>query len=277
MEEAIRPELTAGERELWCSEIERRCGIWFSESRMFVLARALWQRMQFRGTETYGEYHYLVTRSAAEWSALLETLLNHETCFYRHSPSFAVLSVELIPQLAATRRGTSGRHFKLWSAGCASGEEAYSLAIVADGTLAASFQHFEVLGSDLSLTALEVARKAHYGTRVADDVPEPLLGRYFRQESGGYTVNPGIRSTVRFEPFNFLDPATYPAEPQDVIFCQNVLIYFREAVRVKVAALLAECLRPGGFLVPAPGELAGLRVPGLASQRCAKAAVLRRE
>jgi chemotaxis methyl-accepting protein methylase len=81
---------------------------------------------------------------------------------------------------------------------------------------------------------------------------------------------------VRFEQCNLSDPSTYPAAPQDVIFCQNVFIYFREAMRVQVAAGFARCLRPGGFLVPAPGDLIGLTLPGLKWLRLRNTMVLQR-
>jgi chemotaxis methyl-accepting protein methylase len=276
-EEAIRPELTPGERDLWRDEVERRCGICFSDSRLYVLRTALLLGMRRRGIETYREYCGAVMRSPDEWDRLLEAILNRETSFFRHPPSFEALSFELLPRLAAARRKRGGGALTLWSAGCSSGEEAYSMAIAAREALSPSFDRYEVLGSDLSAEALAASRRARYSVRAVEEVPERLRGRYFTRDGSGYAVDPVIRATVRFERINFIDPATYPAWPQDVIFCQNVLIYFREPVRAQVAARLGGCLGPGGYLVCGPGELAGVRVPGLEYQRTEQAGVLRRE
>lgn len=274
MEETVCPELTADERDLWCAEIERRCGVYYSATRTFALRRALWQGMNRSGVASYREYYRLVSSGVGEWTALIDSILNRETCFFRHAPSFAALSSDLLPRLAAAGGWRGGEPLALWSAGCSSGEEAYSIAIAAHQALRPCFAPFAVLGSDLSSQALAAARQGRYGPRAADDVPESLLARYFVREDGQYLVGQAIRAAVRFERFNFIDAATYPSAPQDVIFCQNVLIYFREPVRSRVAAALAERLRPGGYLVAGPGELTGVRLPGLVCQPFGETAVL---
>ncbi len=276
MKDAIRADLTPAERDLWRQEIERRCGIWFADSRLFVLRSALSQRMRRLGIPTYRDYYHAAVPEAAEWDALQEAILNRETSFFRHGPSFAVLALELLPRLAEARRKRGGDALVLWSAGCSTGEEAYSLAMAADEVLGAGFEPHRVVGSDLSGYALAAARNARYHARAVVNVPERLRARYLVQDGGGYAVRAPFKDAVRFERFNFIDPATYPAAGLDVIFCQNVLIYFREAVRVKVADALAASLRPGGYLVPAPGELAGVRVAGLKPERSEQAVVLRK-
>lgn len=276
MREAMRPELTPDEQEFWREEIERRCGICLTESRLYVLRSALFQEMRRAGVETLPDYHRIASQNPAEWDLLLEGVLNHETSFFRHRPSFSALSLELIPRLVASRR-RAGDALMLWSAGCSSGEEAYSIAIVAKELLGPSIHPFEVLGSDLSVQALEAARRGRYGPRAVADVPERMRVRYFFRDEGGHAISAGVKSAVRFERFNLIDRATFPVLPQDVIFCQNVLIYFREPVRLKVAASLTGCLRPGGYLVVAPGELAGVRLPGMESCCWEQATVLRRQ
>lgn len=274
MDEAVCPEMTAGERDLWCEEIERRCGVYFSATRTFAMRSALWRGMRRRGIASYREYYRLVSRGATEWTALIEFLLNRETGFFRHPPSFAALSLELLPQLAAAGGGRRREPLALWSAGCSSGEEAYSIAIGAHQALPPGSTPFAVLGSDLSAQALAAATEGRYGPRTATAVPEPLLTRYFVREDGQYRVGQAIRAAVRFERFNFIDAATYPSAPQDVIFCQNVLIHFREPVRLRVASALAQRLRPGGYLVTGPGELAGVRLPGVECRACGETWVL---
>jgi len=251
------------EEEQWRDLVERRCGIYFSPNRLYVLQNCLWGEMQLRGIETYQDYYSLVLRSAAEWNRLLDRLANRETYFFRHMPSFSSLAEEILPARMAEGFGRGADPIRLWSAGCSSGEEAYSLAITAYEAAAPDRCGCQVLGSDLSSEALAAARRARYGARALSEMPPELQRRYFVRRGSEYEVVPAIRSMVRFEQFNFFDPATYPTAFQDVIVCQNVFIYFREELRTQAAAQLAACLRPGGLLLIAPGELASLDISGL--------------
>jgi type IV pilus assembly protein PilK len=169
----------------------------------------------------------------------------------------------------------SVKQVRLWSAGCSSGEEAYSLAIAASELSNAASCEFEVIGSDLSTEALAAAARGRYGQRALTEAPAEIQRRHFEPCGNEFQVSRALRALTRFENFNFFDPATYPAVAQDVIFCQNVFIYFREAMREDVVARLARCLRPGGYLVVAPGELAGVPVPGLEWVRLRHTMVLR--
>ena len=272
----IRPEMTRGEEAMWCELIERRSGNWFSEKRLYLLRSCLWREMQHRGIATFGDYYRLVEKNADVWNSLLDRCVNRETLFFRHMASYTALADELLPVIRAQRVRQGGNRIALWSAGCSSGEEAYSMAIAAKEAPPPGCFQFDVLGSDLSGEAVAMARRAVYGPRPVAEMPEMLRRRYLERRERGYEVNAAIRAMVRFEQCNLTDPSTYPAAPQDVIFCQNVFIYFREAMRVQVAAGFARCLRPGGFLVPAPGELIGLALPGLKWLRLRNTMVLER-
>jgi len=209
-------------------------------------------------------------------TASADRCVNRETLFFRHMASYAALSDELLPVIGAQRVRQGENRIALWSAGCSSGEEPYSMAIAAKEAPPPGCFQFDVLGSDLSGEALAMARRAVYGPRSVAEMPETFRRRYLVCHESGYEVNAAIRAMVRFEQCNLSDPSTYPAAPQDVIFCQNVFIYFREAMRVQVAAGFARCLRPGGFLVPAPGDLIGLTLPGLKWLRLRNTMVLQR-
>jgi chemotaxis methyl-accepting protein methylase len=273
---AIQSGMTRREEEMWCDLVERRCGICFSNARFYVLHNCLARQMQERGFERYGDYYALVLRSGAEWGSLVDRLVNRETSFFRDMPSFTALAEELLPSIIANKTSRRSRRVALWSAGCSSGEEAYSLAITASETTRPDDLDIRILGSDLSTEAVTAARRARYLERSVAAVPEMLQRKYFTKHGSEYELKPATRTLVQFETFNFFDPVTYPAVHQDVIFCQNVFIYFREEMRLQAAAGLAACLRPGGYLVTAPGELAGLRVPGLERVQLRHMAVLRR-
>jgi len=258
-----RPLMSRDEEEQWRDLIERRCGIFFSSGRLYVLQNCLWGEMRLRGMDVYQDYYSLVLRSPVAWNRLVERVTNRETCFFRHMPSFRTLAEEILPPRMAERSGQCENPVRLWSAGCASGEEAYSLAITAYETAALWDCEFEVLGTDLSAEALAAAQRARYGERAVSEMSPELRRRYLVRRGREYEVVPAIRAMVRFERFNVFDPATYPKAAQDVIVCQNVFIYFREELRMQAAARLAACLRAGGVLLPAPGELASLDFSGL--------------
>jgi len=275
--------ITPSEQELWRERVERSTGNCFPDSRLHVLRNCVSAEMRLRGIGDCRSYRRLVAESPADWNRLLNRLVNRETSFFRHQPSFTALRDQLLPRLAAGSAATAP--LALWSAGCSTGEEAFSLAI----TAAEAGVEVEVLGSDIGSDALAVAEKAVYTARDLAAVPLAVRRRHFvpqwrppspfaaAGEASLFEVAAPLRSRVRFVTFNLLDPATYPSRAQDVIFCQNVLIYFRNTVALEAAAALARCLRPGGFLVLAPGELAGARLPGLETVRLRDTVVLRRQ
>jgi type IV pilus assembly protein PilK len=253
-----RPELREAESQAWRELIESRVGIHFSEARTHQLTSALWRRMRELEVTSYASY-FKLAEAEAEWAALLESLTNRETHFFRHEPTYRALREQLLPKWLAEPAGIS-----LWSAGCSTGEEAYSLAMVCEE--AAAGRSFSILASDVSAGALEKAAAGRYGERAVVEVPRRYR-RYVAAVAGGQVqVTPEIRGRVRWARVNLTREAAYPGERFDAIVCQNVLVYFRAEVRQRVVAQLAARLKPGGYLLPGPGELAGLEGAGLRCQ-----------
>lgn len=250
------PELSLPEGRLWCELIERRCGVFFPESQWRHLRRGLWERMRAASIPSYSHYYRLLTenRWQSEWGRLLEDLLNPETSFFRHQPSFKALGAIL------SRRGSLPEPCSLWSAGCSTGEEAYSLAMAAIAVTGAA----DVVGTDLSPGALDRARAGMFSRRQIEGVPAAWRPRFLSEarRAGQFEVTNGLRQCVRFEPFHLLDRGTYPRREFDVIFCFNVLIYFRPPARQEALTGLLGRLKPGGHLLLAPGESAGLGLAG---------------
>ena len=254
---ASPPELSLPEGKLWCDLIERRSGLHFPESQWHYLRRRLWERMRIAAIPTYTQYYAWVAEAGRgeEWRLLLEDLLNPETSFFRHEPSFAALQ-----KLIQSRKNVV-RPYELWSAGCSTGEEAYSLAMTA---CAATGGRAEVLGTDLNGQALAQARAGVFTARQVAGVPAPWRKRFLREAGrpGCWEVEPVLRSYVGFAPFHLLDAGTFPKREFDVIFCFNVLIYFSPEARQEAAKSLFGRLGPEGYLFLAPGESAGLAIPG---------------
>lgn len=258
------PDITVAEFRAWQELLEARSGIVLNEQRRAFLQTILATRLRELGLDSYAAYYQQVTdgpRGAVEWSHLMDHLTVQETHFFRHSPSFRLLGEYLRGRLAGLAAGAA---WQLWSVGCASGEEAYSLALVAAEVQrnAGLDIRFGVTGSDLSLNALARARQGNYGVRRVAELEEALLERYFlAQPDGSFTVCDALRERTCFARLNVLDLARAPQRGMDVIFCQNLLIYFRRWRRRDILARLAERLAPGGLLVIGVGEVADWHHP----------------
>jgi chemotaxis protein methyltransferase CheR len=189
----------------------------------------------------------LATAAAAGRPEALEVLAEHalvgETSLWRHAEGL----VALAGLLAAT-----ARPLRIWSAGCASGEEPYSLALA---LLDAGRDREEdrILGTDVSARALARARAGVYGTRATRNLPPALAARWFHPDGPGARVDPRLEGLVRFERHNLLQPP--PQRDFDAVVCRNVLIYFDPGVAAAALLRLAEAVAPGGLLLLGPVEL----------------------
>lgn len=173
-----------------------------------------------------------------------------ETWFFRNPEHFLALAG---PVLHEVRLHAGSRPIRVWSAGCATGEEAYSIGL---SLLEGGVHSVEVVGTDLSEAALESARTGRYSQRAVRLVPRPLLDRYFERVNDQFLVGEALRQVVRFEHLN-LSREPFPTvrfAGCDVVFCRNVIIYFTpESVR-RIVRTFAECLLPGGALFLGPSE-----------------------
>ncbi|HHX35713.1 MAG TPA: protein-glutamate O-methyltransferase CheR [Gammaproteobacteria bacterium] len=265
---ALQPlaDMTTDEFHDWQKLLESRSGMVVSEQQRSFLQVNLSARMRELGVLDYSSYYQQVTDGpcgALEWVALLDRLMVQETQFFRHAPSFQVLTDFLTSKVQSTAEPAS---LSLWSVGCASGEEAWSLAICAAEVLRQTSKKIEfgVTATDISHNALRKARLATYGSRRIDRVPTELLERYFTPQAGGqYQVVNSLVRRLCFARLNMLDLAQAPMSGLDVIFCQNVLIYFRRWQRREILNRLVTRLAPGGMLVIGVGEVAGWQHPDL--------------
>ncbi len=264
---ALQPvaDMSAAEFRKWQTLLEERTGVVVNEQRRAFLQTNLTARMRELGVTDYTSYYQQVTagpRGAVEWSTLLDRLTVQETRFFRHRPSFEVLEHYLRERLAQGLQ----RPWEMWSVGCSSGEEPYSLAITAAEVLRDSErpEHFGVTGTDISLNALSKARDGQYSARRLDQMDEDLSRRYFlTQPDGRLKIMPSLAARVCCARLNVLELAKAPMSGMDVIFCQNLLIYFRRWRRREILNRLAERLAPGGLLVVGVGEVVGWQHPEL--------------
>lgn len=250
----------------WLDLFHRRCGLSFRDSQVPMLLQSLAAQRQRRSLPSDAAYYALLAAApdgSPVWHEALEGLLNHETSFFRHPASFDALRTRILPDLMARRAGNA--RLSLWSAGCSTGQETYSLAMVAMAEEALAGQ-FIVWGSDLSRRVIEIARRGRYGPRALNGLSPTLRQRFFREipsERGPeFEVVDELRQRVRFMSINLFSALDFNPR-YDVIFCHNVLIYFAPAAATRLLAELAARLRVGGYLLLGPGEGPGDQPPGL--------------
>jgi type IV pilus assembly protein PilK len=251
--------------QTWCDLILRRCGVAFRHTQLADVSGIVHDQMSVHGVVNEAAYYQLLAKSQGgpEWDALVERLLNHETSFFRHPPSFDALRKHILPELRDAR--ARGGRLNFWSAGCSTGQEAYSLAMLAMDDEALQGE-FTVWGGDISRHAIEIARRGRYAPRAIATVPDAYKQRFLRAIGTGpateYEISDQLRKRVRFMATNLVGADSFGAN-HDVIFCHNVLIYFSPAAVTQAVGVLASRLTLGGYLLLGPGEAPTARPPGL--------------
>ncbi|MCB0128010.1 MAG: hypothetical protein KDE58_37355, partial [Caldilineaceae bacterium] len=226
------------------TQLRLRTGHDFSGYKRGTILRRIGRRMQLVQAPTLGDYIQRLRQSDEEAELLYRDLLIHVTEFFRDREAWETLGREIIPQLFAGK----GRddHVRVWTVGCATGEEAYGLGMLLlehAGTL--NFPpHIQIFASDLGRTALDFAREGAYPEAIAANVSEARLARFFEQDNSHYRVRNELRELVLFTPHNLLqDP---PFSKLDLIICRNLLIYLQRPIQERVYESFHYALRPDG-------------------------------
>jgi chemotaxis protein methyltransferase CheR len=248
--------------ELWsepefvgiAEQVARRTGLVFAPNRCQTLEQAVRVVMRAQALDDLREFERQLASGRVPWEPLIAQMTVGETYFFRDNPHFEFLTQRVLPELAERR----GRQYcpRVWSAGCASGEEAYSLAMALDeqGKLDGSF----VLGTDLNRAALTRARAGRYKKWSLRGLDPKRLDRYFEWQSGEVLLSPRVRDQVTLQELN-LSGAAYPSAvtrtfAMDFILCRNVLIYLSPEAILDLARRMFDCLSPGGYLITGPSD-----------------------
>ncbi len=218
-----------------------------------TLQRRIERRMAERKCRTAAQYLALLDRDPAEYDALLGSMLIKVTSFFRDEETWTLLSDKVIPQLLAEKR--RGEELRVWCAGCATGEEAFSVAILLAEAMGPAFQNQEVkiFGTDVDEKAIAFARQGVYSREQVKSVPARLLKTWFVEEATGFTVRKEIRRIVVFGVNNLDSDA--PISRLDLLLCRNVFIYMDVALQKRVLTRFHHALRRNGVLVLGKSEL----------------------
>lgn len=257
------PELDDTQFARWQNLLEERTGMCIAPQRRSFLQTSLGIRMREVGCDSYQEYYERVQNGpsgAIEWSTLVDRLTVQETRFFRDPDAFAFVE-QYVQQKAAEQDNRDTLEF--WSVGCSSGEEAYSLAMIAERWLTPVGKRYAVTGTDISTIVLRKARAGRYQRRALEWVSPDyaVLGFDRSGPDGQLEIADLLRQRCCFSQVNILNLASCPLQSQHVIYCQNVLIYFRRWRRREILNVLAERLAPGGILVIGLGEMVDWQHP----------------
>jgi two-component system CheB/CheR fusion protein len=234
--------------------IRERSGIDFATYKTATIIRRLRGRMNATGHRSLGDYARLIETDAEEYARLISSLLIKVTEYFRDPKVFQHLRDHTLPMLIDDAR-QHGRQLRVWSAGCSTGEEAYSLAITlmeALGDAPGSQLEVRVFATDIDGAAIAFARRGLYPPSALKNVPADLLARYFARSDGGYEVVKSLRSLMIFGEHDLGARAPFPRI--DLILCRNVLIYFNQAMQRAALETFGFSLRDDGRLVLGPSE-----------------------
>ncbi len=239
--------------------IYRHAGIALAPSKKALLEARLAKRLRELGLSSFTDYFDLVMNNpeGTELIQLLDRISTNETHFFREPKQFEFLEQRVFPVWTAQASvGSRTRRIRAWSAGCSTGEEPYSLAMLLQNHFSSTFGwKIEIMATDLSTRALKAAQRAEWPITKANEIPQEYLKRFMLRgvgtQTGKMKAGPEIASLIRFERLN-LNDQTYPlAGMFDAIFCRNVLIYFDVQSRRRVIERLLDYLAPAGFFLSA--------------------------
>jgi len=232
--------------------VYEKAGIYFSDNKAYLLENRLKNRLSELNLSTFEDYYYYLRygdKSAEELYNLFDAVTTNETSFFRNQAQLEML--RSILRGCYLNGGQRSEVLRVWSAGCSTGEEPYTIAIIILELLE-TFQEvrpFEVFGTDISRKAIASAERAVFNGYAMRNVDGRIKEKYFVKAKNGYAIKESVRRFVKLGFLNLNDAAGYRKfSHMDIIFCRNVLIYFDDAMKRKVVDHLHTALKPGGHL-----------------------------
>jgi len=229
--------------------IEGRTGIYIDDSKQSSFKISLDVRMRILGIKDYDAYYSLITINAGgkkEFDELLNLILIKETFFFRDDRQLNVLTKNILPELIERKKE---KEIKIWSAGCATGEEPYSIAMAIMESHLPDYSNVSIYATDISEGVLKRAKEGFYNKSSMRAIDKEMLNKYFTHRNGHYFLGDQVKRRVRFETVNLVEPY-FPTEEEsiDIVFCKNVIIYFRLDTVKKVIRRFWNALAAGGCL-----------------------------
>ncbi|MEE1166460.1 MAG: protein-glutamate O-methyltransferase CheR [Treponema sp.] len=220
-------------------------GITFSATNRPILDSRIKEILREKKMTSVDEYYKLITTDHEEMKKMLDSVTTNLTRFFRNQPHFDALINYVIPHVLEEKRKKGEHTIRIWSAGCSTGEEPYTIAMILKKILPPGYD-FQVTASDISLKSLMIGQSGFYADNKVDGVPPEYLSRFFTKSAGGYQINKEIMDCVKFDYHNLQHDAGQ--RNLDVIFCRNVMIYFDEPAQLVVLNRFWESMAQHSYL-----------------------------
>jgi chemotaxis protein methyltransferase CheR len=245
-------QLTDGDFKLFRDYVHENCGIYFEDNKMYLMQNRLSRRLNELGIKSFRDYYYYVKydNSRQEFNNLINIITTNETSFFRNEPQLESFANDILPKVIREKRNEKNKTLKIWSAGCSSGEEPYTLAMVLIEKLkSTNFLDIQIFANDISQKVLQTARQGIYSENRVINVKPDFRKRYFSNDGGNYKVNQDIKRLINFSQMNLNDQSQFVLlQNMDFVFCRNVMIYFSDESKKKLVRNFYNILKPGGYL-----------------------------
>lgn len=234
--------------------IYEQCGIYIADNRKYLLENRLGNRLKKLSLRNFDEYYNYLKFDAAkdrELRKLFEVITTNETSFYRNPPQLDVFQEQVLPDVLSECRA-KGRKLRIWSAGCSTGEEPYTISMILNESLKAEVGEWDIriTANDLSERVLESARRGVYNDYTLRTTPVDIARRYFEMDNGANTLKDEVKRLVSFGQINLKDRGQIRrVERSQIVFCRNVIIYFDDEMKKQVISAFYDNLQPGGYLI----------------------------
>ncbi|MCM0756152.1 protein-glutamate O-methyltransferase CheR [Desulfovibrio aminophilus] len=235
--------------------IYAQCGIYVADNRKYLLENRLANRLKQLNLKNFSEYYYYLQYDAGrreELNRLFEVITTNETSFYRNPPQLQVFQEQILTDVLDSLRKSGQKKLRIWSAGCSTGEEPYTLAMIIADVLKGELPTWDVriTANDLSERVLESARRGVYNEYTLRSTPKDVLARHFVKQDSFYAVRPELKKLILYHQINLSDAAQIKrVERSQIVFCRNVIIYFDDEMKKKVIGAFYDNLLPGGYLI----------------------------
>jgi chemotaxis protein methyltransferase CheR len=220
-------------------------GITFTSTNRAILESRLKERLREKNLTSGKAYFEIISKDKEELKAFLDSITTNLTRFFRNQAHFDALEKFVTPELIKIKKSSGNTILKIWSAGCSTGEEPYTIAMLMSEILPPPWK-FEVIASDISLKCLMTAKEGFYAENRIVGIPDSYVKKYFDKTENGYKIHADIQSKIRFDYHNLKNDSGL--RNIDIVFCRNVIIYFDEAAQTAVINRFWDSMANKSFL-----------------------------
>ncbi|MBQ4133221.1 MAG: protein-glutamate O-methyltransferase CheR [Desulfovibrionaceae bacterium] len=235
--------------------IYEQSGIFIAETRKYLVENRLANRLKDLNLKTYGEYYYFLRYDAnrrTELNRLFEVVTTNETSFFRNNPQLEVFKEKVLKKILDAQRKSGQKKLRIWSAGCSTGDEPYTLSIIIHEVLGPEISQWDIkiTANDLSEAVLAAARQGIYSEYSLRTTPLTMVAKYFTKEGNHYRINNNVKRLISFGQINLNDQMQLRrVERSHIVFCRNVIIYFDDDMKKRVINAFYDNLMSGGYLI----------------------------